>query len=186
MSIHTSHQNPLQRLFRRLASAALATVALSALTITASPAHALSVDLTCTGTLDVTYSPGLTLSPHVTTVTADITADCRSKDPTLTSGTAHATGAGSMSCFSGGGSGTFTFHWNNGHASTVRWSDIIAVRPDGQTVGVFTGTVTHGQFQGDTYAGEATMFNLDVLGCLSHEGVTHTTGPMIFTLTSLR
>lgn len=152
------------------------------------PAHAETViDLVCpAGSIDVVYQPGLTLVSRPTTVTVTIlSGPCTSSDPTLHSGVASASGSGNLSCLTGGGSGVDVFHWNNGATSTIAFSDIIAARPLGETIGVFNGTVTSGQFAGDTFVGQTDALTLDLLGCLSPGGVTTNSGPFTMTLTDL-
>lgn len=144
------------------------------------------VDLTCTGTNNATFSPGLTF----TTRTVDIEADgeyttCVSSDPAVTSGTYTASGQGTMSCLAGGHAGAFTITWNTGEYSTIEFTNNVALRPGGQTVVVATGTVIDGKFVGDRFDGTFTLFQLNVLACLGPEGVRSSTGPTTLLLTSL-
>lgn len=144
------------------------------------------VDLTCTGTNEAHFSPGLTF----TTRTVDIEAegeytDCTSSDPAVTSGSYTASGEGEMSCLAGGHAGEFTIKWNTNEKSTIEFTNNVAVRPGGQTVVVATGTVIHGKFVGDRFDGTFTLFQAEPLACLSKRGVRSATGPTTLLLTSL-
>lgn len=144
------------------------------------------IDLSCLGTNDASFSPGLTF----TTRTVDIEAegeytDCVSSDPAVTSGTYTASGEGTMSCLAGGHAGKFTITWNTGEESTIEFTNTVAARPGGEMVVVATGTVVGGKFVGDRYDGTFTLFQLDPIACLSPQGVRSATGPTTLLFTSL-
>lgn len=152
----------------------------------AAQAQAGLVDLTCLGTNDARFSPGLTFA----TRTVDIEAEgayttCVSSDPAVTSGTYTASGTGTMSCLAGGHAGEFTITWNTGEDSTIEFTNTVAQRPGGEMVVVATGTVIDGKFVGDRYDGTFTLFQLEPTACLSPRGVRSATGPTTLLFTSL-
>ncbi|MQA90156.1 MAG: hypothetical protein GEU90_07965 [Gemmatimonas sp.] len=156
--------------------------------LAASPAQAMAglVNLTCLGTNDAQFSPGLTFQ----TQTVDIEAEgeyttCLSSDPAVTSGIYTASGEGTLSCLAGGHAGQFTITWNTGESSTVEFTNSLALRPGGQTVVTATGTVIGGKFVGDRFDGTFTLFQLDVLACLTPQGVRSASGPATLLFTSL-
>lgn len=154
--------------------------------VAAPTAQAGPVDLSCLGTNDARFSPGLTFA----TRTVDIEAEgayttCVSSDPAVTSGTYTASGTGTMSCLAGGHAGEFTITWNTGEDSTIEFTNTVAQRPGGEMVVVATGTVIDGKFVGDRYDGTFTLFQLEPTACLSPRGVRSATGPTTLLFTSL-
>ena len=91
-----------------------------------------------------------------------------------------------MSCTGGTFSGQVTYHWNNGRDSTVTYSGVIGTRLGGETVVVYQGRVTAGEFAGYTYTSPLTALNLRPLNCLSPPGVTSTSGPSVSLFTPPR
>lgn len=172
---------------RIVAAVALGVVTLtgSAVAGAAAASAATLVDLTCLGTNDATFSPGLTF----TTQTVDIEAegaytDCVG-DSEVAPGTYTATGEGTMSCLAGGHAGEFTITWNTGEHSTIAFTNTVAVRPGGEVVVVATGEVLAGKFDGARYDGTFTLFHLDPLACLHPPGVGSASGPTTLVFTSL-
>lgn len=152
----------------------------------AAQAQAEPVDLTCLGTNDARFSPGLTLATQTVNIEAEGEyTSCASSDPAVTSGTYTASGQGTMSCLAGGHAGEFTITWNTGEHSTIEFTNAVALRPGGEVVVVATGTVIDGKFFGDRFDGTFTLFQLDPLACLSPQGVRSATGPTTLLLTSL-
>ncbi|MBB5867481.1 hypothetical protein F4553_000860 [Allocatelliglobosispora scoriae] len=141
----------------RQAAAVLAIVTL-ATTLAVAPADAAGVDLICGGTNTATFTPGLTLTAQTVHIDAVGTlTSCVSSDAAITSGTYTASGNGTLSCLTGGHAGQFTISWNTGAYSTIAFTNSVAVRPLGEVVVLATGTVTSGEFAGDTYTGTFTL-----------------------------
>lgn len=128
-----------------------------------------------------TYDPGLSSTPRKTQISSTGTLNpCGSlTDPTLTSGTYEGSGTGTVSCTGGTFEGTVTYHWNNGRQSTISYTAVIGTRLLGETVVVYKGTVTAGEFVGFDYTSPLTALNLSPLDCLNPQGLTSTAGPTI-------
>lgn len=151
---------------------------------TSAAADASIVDLTCPGYSQTTYQPGMTDAARQITISGSgVYGPCVSSDPTLTSGTFHASGTGIVSCVSGSFSGSITFIWNNGRSSTVSYTAIIGQHVDGEVVVVVHGTVTDGEFEGDTFIHTVTLFTLEPPQCFTSSGVASTSGPKLITFT---
>jgi hypothetical protein len=155
--------------------------------ISGAPAHAAQQDVTCAGTATVTISPGLTYTPQTVHYTTNlIYSPCVSSDPTLT-----ASSSGSTVDFPGAsclmypfaGSGSFTLSWNNGNTSTFAYNATTTIVA-GQVVLTRTGTITAGEFQGDTAIRVVTYPALNPLDCLT-TGVTSQIGVVALSITSV-
>lgn len=144
------------------------------------------VQLTCLGTNEADFSPGLTLVTRTVNIEAEgAYTGCVSSDPAVTSGTYTASGQGTMSCLAGGHAGEFTITWNTGEESTIEFTNSVALRPGGETVVVATGTVISGKFIGARYDGTFTLIHGEPLACLRPQGVRSATGPTTLLFTSL-
>jgi hypothetical protein len=152
------------------------------------PAHAAGLtDVTCAGTESGVISPGLLLTPRTVTVTSTkIFSPCVSTDPSLTAGLSSSTVTGIRSCLNldSAHSGVAELVWNNGQASTFAYN-ATASNPAGQAVVTFTGTITFGEFTGDTAVMVITSATLNVLACLAPPGVTSTSGIVTLDITGL-
>jgi hypothetical protein len=164
-----------------LAAAALAT---SGLALPSTAAHAVSVDVTCTGTETVAYDPGLLLAPRSVGATVHgILAPCASSDPAIASGTYLQSFTAVLSCGTvlAGLAATRIFDWSNGESSTFTYNrainDVL-----GQTTVTFTGTITSGRFAGDTAIEQVVFATPSSLRCLAPPGLTML-GPGIAVLT---
>lgn len=150
------------------------------------PAHALQQDVTCVGTATVSISPGLTLWPQTVHVQTNVIySPCVSSDPTLTSGQSGSSfDVPNASCltFPVASSGAFPISWNNGDSSTFTHNDLSTVVA-GQTVLTRIGTITDGEFAGDTAVRVITYPALNPVECLT-TGVSSQIGPVVLTLTA--
>lgn len=150
-------------------------------------AHAAAADLVCSGTETDTYSPGLRLTPQTETITVDaIYTSCTStSDHTIASGQNHRSPTiPAYSCLSllQSASGTLTFQWNNGHTSTFSYNRT-ATNSAGVYVVTQTGTITEGEFAGDTAVQTITGPVVNPLQCLAPPGITSQTGVDVLTIT---
>lgn len=141
-------------------------------------AHAAPVDVACTGTDQITYSPGLLLqSQTVHFDEADLYGPCTSSDPAITSGTGAISADLPASCLTPLLAGTFTYTltWNTGATSQFLLTTVNTVA-GGVTTSVASGNVTAGEFQGDTVKAVLTYAQLNLLQCLSPPGITNQAG----------
>ncbi|MGJ7419992.1 hypothetical protein AB9128_29530 [Streptomyces cinereoruber] len=168
---------------RRTACLPAALAVICASPLLATPAQAAPLDLTCTGSQTLYYSPGLTLTPQNVTVSGGGTFTCTSlADPTLTAGgfTVPPNNA-TLGCGLTGGSGTFTYQWNNGKTSTITATSVATVNLGAIQV-VSTGTVVAGQFTGDTAVFAWTGTSAELTACLT-SGVSQYNGTTTLTFT---
>jgi hypothetical protein len=153
----------------------------------ASAAPASLLDLTCTATSTVTYSPGLTLTPTLQTVTFNVSySGCTSLFGTssVTSGSRHGSVQDTRSCLALPANTTQSFpvDWNTGPDSQVTGSTQSVVA-GGQVVHTITGSVASGQFAGDTFIEEINQLSLNLTQCALPGGVKSQTGVGAVTLT---
>jgi hypothetical protein len=170
----------------RRAAAAVAALALglSALVSVGTAASAAVIDLQCTGSQTLNYSPGLTLTPQAVTVSGSGSFSCPvSSDPTISTGafTVGPVGA-TLGCALTGGSGTFAYTWNNGQVSTVSATSLVTASLGVVSV-TSTGTVVSGPFTGDTAVFTWTGASPGLLDCLTPTGVTQYSGATTLTFT---
>lgn len=173
----------------RVAVLALTTITVAGVAIATGPAaHALS-STTCTGTSDITYTPGLTNTAQTVEYDEiDTFSTCLSSDPTLASGSFSVTvdlpGASCLALPSLTFSTPYPITWNNGSTSVVdlSFTDVIAEGIE-QVTG--TGPVTNGEFRGAS----ATIIWLytvpDPLRCLTSQGITSQAGTLTAQITGL-
>ena len=182
--------NSYRRRVHRFATLAAAGIVMTAATVfgAASVAHAAS-STTCLGHSSISYTPGLTFTPHTVQYTeTDTFSNCLSTDPTLVSGSSTTSVTfPSASCLAPPGifeDPAYTITWNNGQHSVVEltFTDVIVGGTE-QVTG--TGTVISGEFQG----GNATIVwlypVLNPLQCLTSPGVTSQSGPVTAQITTL-
>jgi hypothetical protein len=146
---------------RRIFRAALATI-VAALTLSAQPAAAAPVDLTCPFATTIGFTPGVSLIPKPIGMSGPIAVGtsaiplipCSSlTGAPYTSAVGSITGSGTVACVTLGNglvgtvSGTMNLTWNNGETSTISFT-LTSVGP----VPVVTGTVTGGALQGFSMA----------------------------------
>ncbi|RZU49458.1 hypothetical protein EV385_1208 [Krasilnikovia cinnamomea] len=175
------------KMVRGIAAAAVALVSWIAITmVTASPASAVQQDVTCVGTATETFTPGLTYTPQTITYTTNlIYSPCTSSDATLTSAVSGSTSTvpnSSCNMLPFAGSGSFVLTWNNGNTSTFTFNAVSTIVA-GQVVLTRTGTITAGQFQGDTAIRVVTYPTVNPLDCLT-TGVTSQFGAVTLSITA--
>lgn len=145
----------------------------------------------CTGKEDVTYSPGLTLTPQDTSVTirgslGSIAPGCSCAAPgtdiTSATYTQVLTWPGA-SCSQPGfnAPGTRTFTWNDGTTSTFPYTAQIATTPTASIV-TLTGTISEGRFQGHTAVEQIVIPQPSALECAG-TGLTNSTDSTSLTIT---
>ncbi|MCK2218204.1 hypothetical protein MF672_031095 [Actinomadura sp. ATCC 31491] len=171
---------------RSIAAAALLVAGLLAPVTAAPSAHAAVVDVTCpTGTQYSTYDPGLTYTARTTTFTAQGSlAPCvSSSHPQIVGATFTAAGTGTASCTTASFADRSVYTWNTGQQSVVEGTLAINIKPDGQTVLVRVGTVVGGLFEGATVVQTKVLPALDLLACLTPQGLTSDSGALSLTVT---
>lgn len=155
----------------------------------ASAAHAAD-STTCTGTSQLTYSPGLTLSAQDVTFTEnDTIPTCTSTDTTLTSASTLTysypiTGATCDDIEAATNTGELVMHWNNGQTSTLNGLAGEETITDGILQDTATGTVIAGEFDGATAVINWTYL-VNPLSCLSPGGLTTLNGTVLVQITGL-
>jgi hypothetical protein len=174
-----------ERALRTLAVSALLLAGTAVGTVPAAAAPVSLLDLTCTATSTVTYSPGLTLIPTLQTVTYNVTySGCTSPLGTsnVTGGSRHGSFQDVRSCLALPASATQSFpvDWNTGSDSQVT-GRTQSVDAGGQVVHLITGNVTSGQFAGDTFTEEINQLSLDLVQCAAG-GVQSQSGVGVVTL----
>lgn len=163
----------------------VALLLLAAPLVTAAPAAALTVDVSCLGTSSIDYSPGLLLaqqSVHLSEV--DSFSPCTSTDPTLTSGIVSSDQTLPLSCLNplSTGAGLFTINWNNRQSSTI--DATFTVTATGSVItSTASGTIVAGTFTGSTATGVFTYVQPNLLQCLLPPGVTHQSGAITLLIT---
>jgi hypothetical protein len=143
-------------------------------------AQAALVDVTCAGTDQITYSPGLLLQAQTVHFSeTDLYGLCTSSDPAITSGTGVISDDLPASCLTPLLTGTFsyTLTWNTGQTSQFLLTVANTVA-GGVTTSVASGNVTAGEFQGDTVKAVLTYAQLNLLQCLSPPGITNQAGAL--------
>ncbi|WP_426730589.1 hypothetical protein [Myxococcus faecalis] len=150
----------------------------------ASPSRAEAVLLTCPGTLQARYSPGMTNTPQtIATSVSGTFGPCVGTPLTLLSASLQGGGAGQLSCLAGSTQSMSTLTWNDGTTSTVSVSILVSARPLGEVVVTYSGTVSSGRFAGADVLMVLVLAQTQVTGCFTDEGVTATAGPVVLTLT---
>ncbi|MGF7237930.1 MAG: hypothetical protein ACQSGP_23660 [Frankia sp.] len=137
----------------------------------AAPAH-----VTCTGQEAVNYSPGLTFTPHDTTVTingflgsAGNPGLCVAPGEGITSATyTEVFNRPGASCVQAlfDGPGSRVIVWSDGHSSTFTFTAQIQTLPAASLV-TLTGTITSGEFAGRRAVETIQIPQLDLLQCLT-------------------
>jgi hypothetical protein len=165
-----AHRHP------RLAGLAASLVlTLTAVVIPAGTANATGIDAECLGSFSRTFTPAVTLTPQVVTVTDANDYDTCVIGPTATGAETASLTLGCIPATAGPAT-TETVTWGDPAAdtSTIDWSIPVIT---GQTV-VFTGTVTAGRDVGDTATKITSGISYvgSVVGCLLGIPITSTTG----------
>ena len=141
-------------------------------------ASASTPDVSCPGYAAVNYQPALTSNPGMVSISVNgVHGPCTSTDTTLTSGTSKGTlQSDALTCTSGTDTGTETFTWNNGQTSTVSLTATISQNLAGATIVTAKGTVTAGEFLGDTVSGVYTRYATVPLQCIVPPSLTSLAG----------
>jgi hypothetical protein len=145
---------------RRAVGVALTAAGMLLASVLVSPAaHAHDGSITCLfGTAHQEFHPPLTPTSHTTSVheVGQLSGCISLNHPDIVAGTFTYQGTGYLNCLVGPGElegasqGTFTFHWKDaqGHPEGTTKVELgtiaVALRPDGQNVGVATGVTTGG------------------------------------------
>lgn len=172
-------------MIRFIRALAAVTLALAAGIPLGGTATAGTVDALCTGTQDVTYSPGLTLAPTTQDATAhNIYIACVSSR--VHSGERIGTNHQVLSCLdlAESSSGSTTITWNTGDTSLFTFNRTVT-HAGGNTIVTFTGIIAAGLFAGDGALEVVTGPDLNLLDCLTPPGVTHRAGVTELTITHL-
>ncbi|MGW0931903.1 hypothetical protein [Streptomyces sp. NPDC002644] len=143
------------------------------------------VDVTCPlGTQISTYQPGLTYTPRRTTFTAEGSlAPCVSlSHPEIVGAEFTAVGQGEASCTGADFSDVSIYRWNTGQTSRVEGRLTINLKPSGQTVLVRVGEVTSGLFEGATVTQTKVLPALNLLDCLTADGLQNDSGALSLTV----
>jgi len=169
--------------FRRMFPTVL--LVTTALVVAGRPADAQTL-VNCVGTEITTYSPGLLLTPQMTTRHSDtIFSPCVSSDPSIVAGTVSETASTTLSCLAllGGPPGAITtlITWNTGDTSA--WHNIVNVQSlGGELIVLQTGTIVSGPFTGATAVGLTTLTAPPVIPCLAPPGLTRLVGAVTLTI----
>ncbi|WP_131736112.1 hypothetical protein [Actinomadura roseirufa] len=177
-----------RRARRAAAPAALLLTAALTTLLPAQAADAALGSVTCTGTSHLAYSPGLTFTPQSVTITeTDTYTSCASSDPTLTSG--HISGSftvAGLSCANvTAGPDRYPVIWNNGQTSIIAFTQTEATVVAGVQQYVGTGTVTSGEFNGDTAVFTWAYLPPSPLNCLAPGGLTSQDGTVTAVIAGL-
>ncbi|WP_157545744.1 hypothetical protein [Hamadaea tsunoensis] len=169
-----------RRMWITLGSATLLAAALGAAPSgTASAANLTGI--TClTGAQVVTYSPGVTVTPTLQTITVhtDYQTCLSLSQPTIASGTMDISGQAVQSCGTLARTDTIAFSlvWRSGNGSIVGTSVVTADRTvtDAAETDLvtYTGSVTAGLFAGQPFVEQITYLAVDpLLQCLTAPGI---------------
>jgi hypothetical protein len=148
--------------------------------------HAGVVDLSCTGSSSLLYSPALTFSPKSITATDQGTLNSclASTNPAISSGSYTSSGSGRLACvFSSHLRRSATYHWKNGSSSTVSYLSSITTNRAGISVITDTGTVTAGPFIGDSAVQTNTFTPAGLPACPTSTGTSIPGNSLALTLT---
>jgi hypothetical protein len=180
-------------LIKRIGGALVAVLTVMIAVCALLPAHAARAGIldsvTCTGTSDVTFTPGLTLTPQTVTVDGvDSAPSCVSSDPTITATIAHpfTYPVPNATCndvmFT---SRSQDISWNNGHDSFISTLTFELTSAGGITQETGTGTITSGEFTGDTAVLIWAYPLVDPLLCLAPGGLPGQDGTFVIEVTGL-
>lgn len=176
---------------RRLLAKMLAAVVIVAAPLVVVPApaaQAVGVDLACTGSADLRFTPGLTNTPKSVEVFYDSTVNCPVVHPrnvTRGLGTAIYTITGASCTSLTAATNTTTYNWSP-RATTSRVSyTSTSVNLSVVSQIVQTGSVTQGLLAGDVATSTITFVNLNLAACGTSAGLTLVSGTEILSFVSL-
>ncbi|MFD7919810.1 hypothetical protein ACFV3R_11360 [Streptomyces sp. NPDC059740] len=168
---------------RALAGLAVVCTVVAAMLTGVHPASAATV-VTCAGTQNISYSPGLTNTPRsVTAQGTNNLGPCVVPNTDITAGTITFGSTGDYSCqgLLASTQEVNVVHWSDGSTSTLQVTRT-ATKVNGQLINTFTGSVTSGTFHGASVVWTITNLTLSLLACETQEGLTSLTGVDVFTL----
>ena len=130
------------------------------------------VDASCPQRGAITFSPGLGLVPKPTAATVNGTlTSCVSG--AVVGGNVTGAGSGVLGCTTGSLGGTLEFSWVTRSGATAHSTVAVSSTQTAGSTGVtLTGTVTSGLFAGDDYLLTFVVNPLQLLQCLSAQGMT--------------
>jgi hypothetical protein len=161
------------------AAAVLAVLAVAALGPARAASAALGDSVLCAGTNADTFTPGITDQPQLVQAQwHDTYSGCVSSDKTLTAGSDAASAQETISCLTLPTISPFVLvvTWDNGQSSTITLTLNPDINAAGQTVNTGVGTVTAGEFTGDTATAQFVDAQLNPAQCLTQQGVTSQSG----------
>jgi len=144
--------------------------------------------LTCIGTQEMTFAPGLRILPVDVTLSASANLDtCWSLDTDITSATFRVQVAGNGSCARGSYHDEIVITWNTGETSTLSMNNPVEVRPLSPTGTTAYGRVVAGRFEGSLVATTLQPIpgDHDLLDCLTG-GLTQSMGMVSLSLLQLQ
>jgi hypothetical protein len=164
------------RSFRACLAAVLVTA--GSLLVTAGPAHAVTVDQTCTGTEVTSYNPPLTLTPQLVTITVSgVYPSCTDREAFNGSYSETFTLTASCAVLLDSGSPTRTFVWGNPAAEPSTFNyNVTASDVLGQVVVTNTGLITSGKFAPASAQQVITLVTPNSAQCAG-PGISNVTGP---------
>lgn len=174
------------RSLRNTSMAGLNALLLLLVVVTSRQAAADVVDLQCTGSQTLNYSPGLQLTPRNVAVNGSGTFSCPlSSDPAISSGGFDVGPfTASLGCALTGGTAEYSYTWNDGRVSTISATSLVTLNLGVVSV-TSTGNVISGPFTGDLVLFTWTGTSPGLFDCLSTAGVTQYSGLTTLTFTSL-
>jgi hypothetical protein len=173
---------------RGLVATSLA-ITLAWLGLTASPAFATPTLVTCVGSNEAHYSPGLTNEAQMTTLSGADTGNCTSlTHPSLTSVADSFGGTIPLSCTT-----VFsvqdiveTLHWNGGTTLTSSWTfDATFAIVNSNIIVTLSGPITSGVLAGANLSLVTIVATADLLGCSQPGGVEDLSGASTWVFSSL-
>ncbi len=150
-------------------------------------AHALTL-VTCTGTDDVSFSPGLTYAQQTVALSGQDSGTCTSlTDPSLHSVSDPFGGMVPLTCTdltTSGVEAPETLYWNGGTTLVSQWDATNHIElVNGNLVSILTGPITSGTLAGATLTLTVTMLASQLDACTQPGGLQHLSGPSVWTFT---
>ncbi|MFF3348152.1 hypothetical protein [Streptomyces sp. NPDC002779] len=143
--------------------------------------------LTCPGYQTVGWNPGLRLTPQpITTSGSTALGPCLDVAGEISSGSSSFTSKEELSCLSvlTTSPGRETITWNTGEKTTFSWTaaEATATNAAGALVVTISTDIESGKFAGQHVLYVITSASLDLLDCLSPQGLQGAAGPLDLTI----
>lgn len=144
--------------------------------------------LVCTGTQDINWDPGLTLTTQTVTTSGstDLSSCTDPDDPAITSGSSSFSGPEPTSCLTllSQPAGSEEITWNTGAKTTFSWTatEVVVTGALGNLVVTITTDVESGRYAGQDIVYVLTSQSIDLTDCLSSSGLENASGPAAFTV----